>query len=69
MFLQLDRVRSLLQRYLRRFVALLNGVDAFRLIQRLERRVPDELKGPATRAILHNAVVEIAGRHGVPVRI
>lgn len=67
MFLQLGAVRSLINRYLRRFVGALNAVDAGRLTLRLESRVPHDLKGPATRAILHNAVMDLARRHGVPV--
>ena len=67
MFLQLGATRHLIHRYLRRFVGLLASVDAARLTRKLEARVPPDLKGPATRAILHNAVVDLARRHGVPV--
>ena len=67
MFLQLGVIRALIHRYLRRFVGLLTVVDAGRLTHRLEARVPHDLKGPATRAILHNTVIDLARRHGVPV--
>ena len=67
MFLQLEAVRKLVHRYLRRFVAAITSVDALRLTRRLEARVPYDLKGPATRAIVHNTIVDLARRHGVPV--
>lgn len=67
MFLQLQAVRKLIHRYLRRFMGMLQAVDAARLTRKLERRVPDDLKGPATRAIVHQDIVELARRHGVPV--
>lgn len=67
MFLQLGTVRTLIHRYLRRFVGALTAVDAARLTRRLEARVPADLKGPATRAILHNTVADLARRHGLPV--
>ena len=69
MFLQLKAIRDLIHRYLRRFVGVLAAVDADRLTRRLEPRIPHDLKGPATRAILTNAVVDLARRHGVPVKI
>jgi hypothetical protein len=67
MFLQLQAIRKLVHRYLRRFVSLLTAVDAARLTRRLERRVPHDLKGPASRAIVHQDIVDLARRHGVPV--
>ena len=67
MFLQLGAIRNLIHRYLRRFVGVLAAVDAVRLIRRLEARVPQDLRGPATRAILHTAVTDLARRHGLPV--
>jgi hypothetical protein len=67
MFLQLQAVRKLIHRYLRRFVRLMTAVDAARLARRLERRVPLDLKGPATRAIVHQDIVDLARRHGIPV--
>lgn len=66
MFLQLQSVRKLIHRYLRRF-SLMTALDVTRLTRRLERRVPDDLKGPATRAIVHQDIVDLARRHGVPV--
>jgi hypothetical protein len=68
MFLQLKAIRDLIHRYIRRFAGVLAAVDADRLTRRLEPRVPHDLKGPATRAILSNAVIDLAGRHGVPVK-
>jgi len=68
MFLQLESVRILIHRYLRRFVRMLTAVDIERLARKLESRVPQNLKGPATRAILHTAVLDLARRHGVPVK-
>lgn len=65
---QLDELRLLLHRYLRRFFAALPVIDAARLTQRLERRVPSDFQGPAARAILGTLIVEMAGRHGIPVR-
>jgi hypothetical protein len=67
MFLQLGPIRTLIHRYLRRFVVALAAVDAARLTRRLEARVPPDLKGPATRAILHNLVTDLARRHGAAV--
>ena len=67
MFLQLQAIRKLVHRYLRRFVPLLPTVDPDRLVRRLELRVPCDLKGPATRAILHKTITDLAGRHGLPV--
>lgn len=67
MFLQLEAVRNLIHRYLRRFVRMLTAADIERLTVKLEARAPHNLKGPATRAILHNAVLDLARRHGVPV--
>ena len=67
MFLQLGALRTLIHRYLRRFVGALTAVDAARLTRRLEARVPADLKGPATRAILHNLVTDLARRHGAVV--
>ena len=67
MFLQLQAVRKLIHRYLRRFMGLMQAVDAARLTRRLERRVPLDLQGPATRAIVHQDIVDLARRHGVPV--
>jgi hypothetical protein len=67
MFLQLHAVRKLIHRYLRRFMGLLTAVDAGRLARKLERRVPLDLKGPATRAIMHQDILDLARRHGVPV--
>jgi hypothetical protein len=67
MFLQLGAIRTLIHRYLRRFVGALTAVDAARLTHRIESRVPPELKGPATRAILHNLVIDLARRHGAAV--
>ncbi|MFW6077522.1 MAG: hypothetical protein ACOC71_07200 [Hyphomicrobiales bacterium] len=69
MFLQLEAIRKLIHRYLRRFVAVLPAVDAARLARRLEPRVPQDLRGPATRAILHKSITDLAGRHGVPVTV
>ena len=66
MFLQLQSVRKLIHRYLRRF-SLMTAVDVARLARRLERRVPLDLKGPATRAIMHQDITDLARRHGVPV--
>ena len=63
MFLQLGATRDLINRYLRRFAS--SAIDAARLTRRLEGRVPPDLKGPATRAILHNTVTDLARRHGV----
>ena len=67
MFLQLQAIRKLVHRYLRRFTALMQAVDAARLARKLERRVPHDLKGPATRAIMYQDIVELARRHGLPV--
>jgi hypothetical protein len=67
MFLQLQAVRKLIHRYLRRFTSLMSAVDAARLARRIERRVPHDLQGPATRAIVHHDIVDLARRHGVPV--
>jgi len=66
MFLQLEAVRKLVHRYLRRF-SLMTALDVTRLARRLERRVPHDLKGPATRAIMHQDIHDLARRHGVPV--
>ncbi len=66
MFLQLQAVRKLIHRYLRRF-SQMTDVDVTRLARKLERRVPHDLKGPATRAIVHQDIVDLARRHGVPV--
>ena len=67
MFLQLQAVRKLIHRYLRRFMGLMQAVDAARLTRKLERRVPNELKGPATRAIMHQDIIDLARRYGVRV--
>jgi hypothetical protein len=67
MFLQLQAVRKLIHRYLRRFMGLMTAVDVARLTRKLERRVPLDLKGPATRAIMHQDIVDLARRHGMPV--
>ncbi len=56
MFLQLQAVRKLIHRYLRRFMGLMTSIDAARLTRKLERRVPLDLKGPATRAIMHQDI-------------
>ena len=66
MFLQLQAVRKLIHRYLRRF-SQITALDASRLTRKLERRVPLDLKGPATRAIMHQDILDLARRHGVPV--
>jgi hypothetical protein len=65
MFLQLQAVRRLIHRYLRRFTGLMTALDAARLTRRLELRVPHDLKGPATRAIVHQDILDLARRHGV----
>lgn len=67
MFLHLGAIRNLINRYLRRFLGLLSPVDAARLTRRLEPRIPEDLRGPATRAIVHQAVLDLARRHGAPV--
>ena len=67
MFLQLQAVRKLVHRYLRRFTGLMAAVDVARLARKLERRVPLDLQGPATRAIMHQDIHDLARRHGVPV--
>jgi hypothetical protein len=42
-------------------------LDDDRLVRRLELRMPRNLEGPATRAILQRTIADLAGRLGVPV--